>query len=168
MKKIYEFVILIIVISLLGGCGIQGTSKTPSENQVFLNQEFHVSLQYPSTWKANNNYSPARYEGDNGYFQISAFDGKGWSIDQVAESDANHLLKPYGTTPSITKLEIQGKEVRLIKPSEDQPKEEKQKAELIIKYSKPIQINSDEYYYFVLWSDKQHIEEIAKTIKFID
>jgi len=86
----------------------------------------------------------------------------------VAEADANHILKPYGTTPSITKLEIQGKEVRLIKPSEDQPKEEKEMAELIIKYPRPIQINSDKYYYFVLWSDKQHIEEIAKTIKFID
>ena len=56
----------------------------------------------------------------------------------------------------------------MIKPSEDEPKEEKEMAELIIKYPRPIQINSDKYYYFVLWSDKQHIEKIAKTIKFID
>jgi len=46
LKRFYGFVILIIVISLLGGCGIKGTSSNPSANQAFLNQEFHVSLQY--------------------------------------------------------------------------------------------------------------------------
>lgn len=169
LRKFYGFAILMIVISLLGGCGITGTSSTPSANQVFSNQEYHVTLEYPSTWKANNAYStPARYEGDNGFFQISAMSGDGWTIDQVAESNANHKLKPYGTKPSIEKLEIQGQEARLIKPSDDQPKEEKDAAELIIKSPKVIQIGSDKYYYFILYSDKNHIEEIAKTIKFIN
>ena len=168
LRKYYGFAIMIIVIALLG-CGTQGTSSTPSANLIFSNQEYHVSLQYPSTWKANKAYSsPERYEGNNGLFQISAFDGEGWTIDQVAEWHANHKLKPFGTTPSITKLEILGKEVCLIKPSVDQPKEEKDAAELIVKYPKPIQINMDKYSYLVLWADQQHIEEIGKTINFID
>ena len=45
-------------------------------------------------------------------------------------------------------------------------KEEKEAAELIIKYPKPIQIDSFTYYYFVLWADKNHIEQIAQTIQF--
>jgi hypothetical protein len=168
LRKIYGVVILIVVISLLGGCGLQGTSSTSSTNLVYSNQEYHVSLQYPSTWTANNAYTRARYEGDSGFFQISAFGGNGWTIDQVAESDANHKLKPYGTTPSIVKSDIHGLDARLIKPSDDQPKEEKEMAELVIKYPQPIQIDSNTYYYFILWADKNHIEQIAETIKFIN
>lgn len=67
--------------------------------------------------------------------------GDGWTVDQVAESNANHKLKPYGNKPSIEKLEIQGLEARLIKPSDDQPKEEKDAAELIIKSPKVIQVS---------------------------
>lgn len=152
----------------MGGCGAQGISSPPSTHAVYSNQEYHVSLQYPSTWTADNAYNPARYKGDNGFFQISAFNGTGWSIDQVAESDANHKLKPYGTNPSILKLDIQGKDARLIKPSDDQAKEEKEVAELIIKYPIPIQISSSTYYYFILWADKSHIEQIAQTIQFTD
>jgi hypothetical protein len=168
MRRFYGLIILVVVILLIGGCGLQPTSATSSTNLVYSNREYLVSLQYPSTWTANNAYTPARYEGNNGFFQISAFNGKGWTIDQVAESDANHKLKPYGTTPSIVKSDIHGPDVRLIKPSDDQPKEEKEMAELVIKYPQPIQIDSNTYYYFILWADKNHIEQIAETIKFIN
>lgn len=166
MRKLYRLIIFVVVTSLLGGCGLQRTSATSSTNSVYSNPEYHISLQYPSTWTANNVYAPARYEGNNGFFQISAFDGKDWTIDQVAESNANHKLKPYGATPSIVKSDVHGIDARLIKPSDDQPKEQKEMAELVIKYPQPIQINSYTYNYFVLWSDKNHIEQIAQTIKF--
>jgi hypothetical protein len=126
LRKLYEIVTLIVLIFVSSGCGSQGVSSPPSTHAVYSNQEYHVSLQYPSTWTADNAYNPARYKGDNGFFQISAVDGTSWAIDQVAESDANHKLKPYGTKPSIVKLDIHGKDARLIKPSDDQPKEEKE------------------------------------------
>ncbi|MGC7870617.1 hypothetical protein ACPUYX_03685 [Desulfosporosinus sp. SYSU MS00001] len=92
-------------------------------------------MQYPATWIPNKTSSqPPRYEGNDGFFQISALDGEKWTIDQVAENDANHKLMPYGTAPSITKLKIQGQEARLITPSNDQPKEEKGDVKLIIKF----------------------------------
>lgn len=168
MKRYYGIAMLIIVILLLGGCGVKQTKVTQSTNLVFSNKVYHVSLQYPSTWIANTAYStPPRYEGNNGFFQISAFDGKGWTVDQVAENDANQILKPYGTKPSISNLVVQGQEASLIMPSNDQPKEEKEAAELIIKSPIPIIIGRNKYYYLLICADKNHIKEIAKTIKFI-
>lgn len=150
-------IVLFVLISLV----------TPSSDLVFTDREYHVFLRYPATWIFNKAYL-SRYEGKDGFFEISALDGYSWTIDEAAVSDANHILKPYGTTPSISKLEIQRQEARLIMPSDDQPKEEKGAAELIIKSPKSIQINKDNYYYLIIWADKNHIKEIAKTIQFID
>ena len=143
------------------------TTAAQTANLVFSDHEFHVSLLYPSNWIPNKFYSqPPRHEGNNGFFQISALDGEEWTIDQVAENEANHKLKPYGTAPSISKLEIQGQEARLIMPSNDQPKDEKEAAELIIKSPSLIQIAGNKYFYLLMYADKNHIKEIANTIKF--
>jgi len=67
----------------------------------------------------------------------------------------------------IKKFKIQGFESRLIIPSNDQGVEMNNQAALIVTYPKPIMINGSTYSYFVLWADKNHIEEISKTIEFI-
>lgn len=168
LKK-YNVIMLILALLLLGGCGVktQSLAKTHSPKLVFSDKAYHISLQYPSTWKVNNAYSTPRYEGNDGFFQISALDGEGWSVDLAAKNEVNHILKPYGTKPSISKLVIQGQEARLIIPSDDQPNGMKGTAELIIKSPIPIQISGNKYYYLLLYADKNHIKEIAKSIQFI-
>lgn len=88
--------------------------------KLFSSQEYHVSLQYPSSWKQSGLYSTLMYEGSDGFFELSALDGAGWTIDQAAELEVHHILKPFGAKPSIKKMEIAGQEARLIKPSADQ------------------------------------------------
>ena len=140
---------------------------TPSSKHVFTDKEYHVSLQYPSTWILKTAYYSPRYEGTDGFFEISALDGEGWTIDQAAENDANHILKPFGTTPLISDFKVQGQEARIIMPSDDQPIGMKDTAELIVKSPVKIQINGDSYYFLILCADKYHIKQIAKTVKFI-
>lgn len=132
----------------------------------YTNEEYQVSLKYPADWKPNPKYYD-RYEGEEGFFQISAVSGEGLPIDKVTEFDAYHKLKPYGSNPQIEELKIQGQEARLILPSSDQPEEMANHAGLIIKYPTPVKIKCSTYNYFILSAHKDYIISIAKTLKFI-
>lgn len=177
MKKSYCLVLIGFIMIFALGFAERGEPKdkkvislnTQSENilKTYVNKKYHITLKYPSDWKLNPLYSE-RYEGKEGFFQVGAIDGQNLPIDTVADNDAFHQLRPYGSAPKITKLKIQEQEARLILPSEDQPKEMKNQAGLIIKYPKPVKIGNTNYYYFELWADKAHIEQIGKTITFSD
>ncbi len=139
---------------------------SPKDWLSYNNKDYHISLEYPSDWEAVHGYSE-RYGGNDAFFQIDAINGKSLSIDKVTELDAFHKLKPYGSNPQIKELKVQGQVARLITPSSDQPKEMQNQAGLIIKYPKPIKIGNGTYYYFILWADKAHIEQISQTINFV-
>lgn len=164
MKK---FILTILVIALCFFLLACNGSKESIKVTTYRNDEYGISLKYPSSWKPNKAYMPERYEGSDGFFQFVAVAGGQSSIDEVASWDANHKLKPYGSKPTIEKLTISGQEARLIQPSEDQPFEMNGQVGLIIKYPNPIRINEEMYGYFELWSDKEHIRSIGETIKFI-
>jgi uncharacterized protein YceK len=143
--------------------------ETANALAVYSSREYHVSLRYPSDWKQSSLYSEPMYEGSDGFFELAAMDGAGVAIDQAAEIDAHHVLKPFGANPSIETLEIAGQEARLIKPSDDQQQtSQKNLSELIVRYPEVVQIGGNNYCYFILWSDKSHIDSIAKTIKFLN
>lgn len=163
-KKLLIVFTVIVLICSISFCiySIQENFK----RKVYTNEEFQVSFKYPADWKPNPKYYN-RYEGEEGFFQISATSGEGLSIDKVTEFDAYHKLKPFGSSPQIKKLEVQGQEARLILPSSDQPVENDNRTELIIKYPTPVKIKGSTYYYFTLSAHKDYIERIAKTIKFI-
>lgn len=134
--------------------------------KTYSNKDYHINLKYPPHWKLNSSYSD-RYDGKDGFFQISALSTEETSIDKVVEYDTSHMSKPYGSKPEIEKLEIHNQEARLILPSPDQAKEMNNQAGIIIKYPNAVKIDSETYYYFVLWADKEHIHEIVKTINFV-
>ena len=131
----------------------------------YVNREYHIYLKYCSDWKQNYNYSD-RFEGKDGFFQINALDSQGRDIDAVAKQEASHELEPYGSNPQIFNLIIQGQEARLIIPSSDQIEEMNHQAEVIVRYPTPIEIDGGRYNYFLLYADKEHIQDIAKTIRF--
>ena len=97
---------------------------------------------------------------------ISAIDGEDMSLDEVVELEAKHTLEPYGSNPKIHPIIVNYVEGRLIMPSEDQPDGMEGHAGIIVRYPNPINLNRNIYRYFVLYADKEHIEEISKTIEF--
>jgi hypothetical protein len=162
--KIYlSFCMFIILLSFI----IIGNKVIAKDNtKYYENKKFNISLRYNTDWSKSPGYSD-KYEGKDGFFQVSAATGKELSIDEVAKNEATHILEPFGSNPQITKLTIAGEEARLIMPSSDQLKDFNNQAELIVKYPKAITIDNETYYYFILWADKSHIESISKTLKFI-
>ncbi|GGA93165.1 LysM peptidoglycan-binding domain-containing protein [Ornithinibacillus halotolerans] len=138
-------------------------SKNNGSLSTFKNTQFQIQFQYPSSWEQ---ITPERYEGTNGFFQISAISTPA-SIEVVCQNKAFHQLMPYGSNPRIQHTTIQNQEGCFIFPSNDQPTEMNNQSALIIQYPEPIQIEGTSYQYFILWADTSHIREIGESIIFL-
>jgi len=138
----------------------------------YKNSVLKVSFEYPKYWKdAGEKYHiggvPARYEGADGFFIIGIINGQGRSIYDIAQDEAGHKLDPYGSSPEIKEERIKTKEFVFVYPSGDQSPDMDSQACFIIKYPESIAIGDDEYNYFILWADTDHIEDIANSFNFI-
>lgn len=136
--------------------------------QTLASTTYGITLECPAHWQKNERYTLGdsyRYDGTDGFVLWSVMNG-GDSLDEAAQFDASHKLRPYGSRPSITPTEVQGQEARLILPSEDQDPSFESTAALIVRYPSPVSVRGTEYRYLKLLADKGHIEAIARTLRF--
>lgn len=131
--------------------------------KIYSNSDFHIQFHYPSHW---TKVEDERYVGPDGFFQISAL-ASNEDIDTVCQNEAFHQLRPYGTAPRIVQTRIQNQEACFIFPSQEQPTEMRGQAALIVKYPTSVVIDETRYHYFILWADKNHINEIGRSVTFI-
>lgn len=157
-----------VPIRLISGSFITSLQWSPQPisplKNTYTNSVYKVQFQYPAHWQRVNN---ERYEGSDGFFQISAV-LSGDDIDSVCHNEAFHQLQPYGSEPRIIKTQMQNQEACFIYPSEDQPLEMKRQAALIVRYPTPVQIEGTSYNYFILWADEKHINDITTTLRFLE
>lgn len=157
-----------VPIRLIEGVNIQSLQWSPTAimdvtQNTYTNTTYKVSFQYPSNWRKVNE---ERYEGADGFFQISAISA-GENLDEVCHGEAFHPLMPYGSLPRIVKARIQNQEACYIFPSVDQPTEMLNQSALIARYPIPIKIEGETYNYFILWTDQLHMKEIASSLTFL-
>lgn len=148
--------------SLIGNLSWSFGNIRPT-NGIYTNETYRVRFYFPSNWQQ---VEAERYEGANGFFQISAIGG-GDDIHEVCRGEAYHQLMPYGSSPRIFQTTIRGQEACLIYPSADQPPEMKRQAAAIVRYPVPVQIEGSTYNYFILWADEVHLDSIARSIMFL-
>ncbi len=134
-----------------------------SLKKTYSNTTYKVQFQYPAHWQRVND---ERYEGEDGFFQISAISSD-QSIEAVCQNEAHHQLNPYGTQPRIQHTRIQNQPACFIYPSQDQPAEMRNQAAVIVQYPKPVVIEGTEYNYFILWADQGHIDEISSSLRLL-
>ena len=157
-----------VPIRLIEGVTIMSVQWSPTPimdlaKAEFTNDTFDVNFQYPASWHRVNN---ERYEGEDGFFQISALTGSD-SIDHVCHDEAFQRLLPYGSAPQLIKSQNPYAQSCTILPSSDQSTEMKRQAAFIAKYPSPIMIDGISYNYFILWADKEHIDGISSTVLFL-
>lgn len=134
---------------------------------VYTNETFGVSLEMPSTWVEEAGYD-ARMSGADGFMQFNAVgvDNPDEPIIERCRSEASHRLMPYGSTPQIKTLSVQGQPACLIVPSPDQSMPGQHA--LIVKYpQQPFVINGYGYNFLMIYADGGHIQSFAATLKFI-
>jgi TolB protein len=124
---------------------------------------YKVQFRYPSHWQRVND---ERYEGEDGYFQLSAI-ASDQPINYVCHNEAFHQLNPYGTQPRIQHTPIQNQPACFIYPSQDQPAEMRNQAAVIVQYPTPVVIEGTEYNYLILWADQNHINDISSSLIFL-
>ncbi|MFS0777179.1 LysM peptidoglycan-binding domain-containing protein [Neobacillus sp. 3P2-tot-E-2] len=155
-----------VPIQLVEGGAITALQWSPlpitSLKKTYSNSVYKVRFQYPSHWQRVND---ERYEGEDGFFQISAI-ASDQSIEVVCQNEAFHQLNPYGTQPRIQHTRIGNQPACLIFPSQDQPAEMRKQAALIVRYPNPVVIGGTEYHYFILWADQNHIIEMSTSLTF--
>jgi TolB protein len=134
----------------------------PQYRLIYLNRQYRMILVYPANW---HKVTEDKYEGPEGFFQISAAGGN--TLDEVCHNETTQLLKPYGSNPTISKATINGQQACYILPSSDQPVDMKHQTALIIRYPRPVTLSSQTYSFLVIWSDKEHINSIAVTVEFL-
>jgi hypothetical protein len=137
----------------------------------------NMSVNYDSSWVEPN--KTPRYFNDstcmrvdkNGYLELSCSTMGDSPFDEIISNliYTPSGAQPFGTDPKVTLMKIQNQDARLIMPSQDQPSEFNNRAELVVKYPPGGEINfhGQIYNYAVLISDKNHIQKIAKTLKFL-
>lgn len=157
-----------VPIQLIEGVTITSVQWSPTpimdlSKAEFTSEVFGVNFQYPASWHRVNN---ERYEGDDGFFQISALFGSD-SIDKVCHDEAFQKLMPYGSAPRIIRSQNPYEQSCTILPSADQPTEMNGQAAFIAQYPSPMMIDGRSYNYFILWADKEHINEISSTVLFL-
>ncbi|MBX4195589.1 peptidase M56 [Candidatus Parcubacteria bacterium] len=146
---------------------VEEQTRTPVVAR-YTNYAYAINLRYPPEWQPVGGQQYDRYEGSDGFFSVSAGGTGDITIDKMAENEANHALKPYGTEPYIQKLTIDGQDARLILPSPDQSPSMHGQAVLIVKYPTLVTIGSQVYKYLVFWADRAHIQDIASSITFLN
>ncbi len=164
-----SIVIFIAFIGVLFYFFAQAFSQSPQNKAntlgTYNNVLYNVTFNYPGSWNQIGGYDYDHYEGDSGFFGVSAAGGD-VTLEEVTREAYDHPLLPYGKHPILENLKVDGQSAKLILPSDDQDKSLKNQAELVVKYPTPVTINGTKYYYFVLWADKTNIENIIPTIVF--
>jgi len=135
----------------------------------YANPLLGISFRYPTSWEPDLRYGTigdlsGRYEGDNGFFGLDAIASSD-DIAKITSNLVNHKLKPYGERPTIVTLTAGDQDARVIIPSKDQANDKKEVA-LIVRYPKPMRINSSQYNYLLVVADPAHIKVFADTLQF--
>ena len=137
-----------------------------SNLQNYVNDTYQISFKYPKEWRQNPRYEN-KYEGKSGFFEIGDYEFIGGNIDEAVQRQVNEDYKPYGLTPTITKVVVDGEPAREIISSADQGDLiQDRDAALVIQYKKPILIGDKSYQYLVIWTTKENLPLIASTFKF--
>jgi TolB protein len=140
----------------------------PGALRLYDNPFFRVTFQYPDHWQHQEGepQTGERYGGSDGFFLLGAIDAGDQPLDTVATNEAGHVLRPYGTDPSIESLVVTGQEARLILPSADQSMGPLGQALLIVRFPAPVEIGGHRYPLFTLTADPAHILDLASTLAF--
>lgn len=156
-----------VPIRLVAGGAITALSWSPKPisgvRRIYTNTNFKVQFQYPGHWQR---VTGERYEGPDGFFQISAISSDE-PIHTVCQNEAFHQLQPYGSQPRVISDQVQSQEACFIFPSADQPAEIRGQSALIVRYPQPVQIEGTTYQYLILWADQNHLNEISSTLRFL-
>lgn len=134
--------------------------------KTFKSSLYDITFKYPANWTKNTNYEE-RFDGPNGFFEVGELESFGRPIDKVVQQEIDIPIKPYGKSPEVISLELDGEPARIIMPSSDQQKVFDREVAIIVKNKKPVSESQNIYDYTIIWTDKANVQTILDSFKFL-
>jgi hypothetical protein len=132
--------------------------------QPCVDNDLHVAFRHPKDWKTSPSYSDRTYfGGPDGSVQLIASEGDDPLL--VCRGQATHHLQPFGSHPRIRRMRVQGQRACLVWPSQEQGTNAD--ALLTVEFPRPVEDKLGRWTQLMLFADKNHIREIARTLQFI-
>ncbi len=127
----------------------------------YNNPTLRISFVYPSLWQENLEYGkignlPIRYEGLDGFFELSLSGESNIGIQKVIEAITSS--NPAYQEAKVKDFWPKGRRGKLILG--------KQKGALVLEYSVPLEIKGKFYRFLILESTPEYIENLASTLTF--
>ncbi|MDB5194592.1 MAG: peptidase m56, blar1 domain protein [Parcubacteria group bacterium] len=159
--------LLVLIFLLVAFRPWHRASHTSGANALYASDVYKAAFQFPKNWKEAPGYAGDRFEGEDGFFEVSAVGTDGaFSLSDVVSLEEGDTLFPYGTSPKVATIAAGGKPGALIVPSANQGPSMRGQAALVVAYPEPVEIEGAKYFYFVLMADKDHIRALASSLEF--
>jgi TolB protein len=86
-------------------------------------------------------------------------------LDGATQSWTEHKLRPYGTAPTISRINVAGQEAALVTPSSDAPLNAgKPQALAVIRFPQPITLNGTIYQFLTVTVDASYLDHLLTTL----
>jgi len=126
-------------------------------------KDFNITFNIPDDWKKISGYDN-RYEGKSGFVEFTVLSGYGLSLKEAVDLQINDASKTFGEKPETKNITIDSQEATIIYSTD---KASTAQCAVLVKFPKAVTISSTPYNYLLMWSDRGHIDTLAKDIKFI-
>ncbi len=147
--------------------------QTGSSLQRVELDEYGLSIEIPVRWEEKPGYRE-EWVGADGFVQVAAWGGSNGTeeaMEEIANRQASHHLKPYGTSPTIETLVVDGRPARLIWPSTDGTTLHGASqgdgfpfGELLVLPPTPVLLDSGTYQVVSIVGDLEHLREVAASL----
>jgi len=144
------------------------SSAPPAATQIYVSEQFSVTVAYPASWRAANPDDTALFRGADGFFGLSSAYMVAETVEAVCalelESNARTDKNPqqrFGSHPDLEHLQVDGQPACLILPSDDQQPPDGG-AQLFVQYPTAYEHNHT----LMLSADRAHIRQIGASVRF--
>lgn len=124
-----------------------------------------VVIELPAGWLPVDG-EPYRVEGDTGFVHLNTLGTDSGVVEEVCRAEATHRLQPYGSTPSIAAVQVDGRVGCQITPSQDQMSEGNYSGALLIPAPEGVTVDVMSHVWLLINTDLAHLADLATAVHY--
>lgn len=126
--------------------------------------ELGVVVPVRPAWQAVAG-EPARVEGPGGFVNLHGAINDTADPRRLCDTEASHQMRPYGTTPRVTVLQVAGHLGCRVDPSPDQ-EAEPDFGIVVVRGPRPIELFGESYPLLVVTAQVDHLDAVVARLRF--
>lgn len=141
-----------------------------------------ISISLPSAWSntpGEDQSAAIVRDGETGFISLApghtASSGSSDQLANACDAEANHVLRPYGSSPTTTFGEIDGHRACFVSPSDDAPTSARRQGGLafatavaIVDYATPVAGSDGEQHVdVIIYCDPSHLGSLTASVSFL-